>query len=96
MKPVEQNIVKQAIRFGEPIPERIANAPELKLGLELYLFAFFDLDAERTHAFSPTPIPWSSIKSYAEFYEFSFEQTEELFFYIREMDNAHLKKIAKK
>ncbi|QDP56587.1 MAG: hypothetical protein GOVbin2380_22 [Prokaryotic dsDNA virus sp.] len=93
---IEQNIAKQAMRAGEQMPERIANAPELKPGLQLYLQAFFDLDAERTHALSLTPIPWTSIKAYAEFYALDLEQTEDLLFLIRRMDNAHLQRLAKK
>lgn len=96
LAPIEQNIAKQAMRAGEDMPERIANAPELKSGLQLYLQAFFDLDAERTHALSLTPIPWTSIKAYAEFYAFDIEQTEDLLFLIRRMDNAHLKRLAEK
>lgn len=90
---IEKNIAQQAVRAGEPIPDRIANAPELEKGLNLYLQAFFDLDGERSHAFSPTPIPWSSIKQYCEYYEFDNEQSEDLFFHIRRMDNAHLKRL---
>ncbi len=95
MGKIEQNIAKQAIRSGQPLPDRIANAPELRLGLQLYLDAFFDLDSDRSHGFGPSPIPWSSIKNYCEFYEFDFEQTEEAFFFIRRIDNAHLQRLDK-
>jgi len=96
MGPIEQNIAKQAMRSGQPLPERIANAPELKPGLSLYLQAFFDLDAERTHALTLTPIPWTSIKAYAEAYEFDDEQTEDLLYHVRRMDDANLQILAKK
>lgn len=78
------------------MPDRIANAPELMQGLEVYLHAFFDLDAERTHALSLTPIPWTSIKDYAIAYEFDEEQTEDLIYLIRKMDTAHLKRLSSK
>ncbi len=96
MGPIEQNIAKQAMRSGAPLPERIANAPELKPGLNLFLQAFFDLDAERTHALTLTPIPWTSIKAYAEAYDFDDEQTEDLLYHVRRMDDEHLKRLAKK
>lgn len=96
MGAVERNIAKQAMRAGDKMPDRIANAPELKTGLNLFLQAFFDLDAERTHALSLTPIPWTAIKAYAEFYAFDLEQTEDLFFLIRRMDDAHLKRLGEK
>lgn len=93
---LEQNIAKQAMKAGAPMPERIANAPELKQGLELYLDAFYDLDSERGVSETLGSIPWSKIKDYAEFYDFDEEQTECLFFFIREMDRAHRKRMNKK
>ncbi len=93
MAPVEQSIAKQAMRQGQPMPDRIANAPELVIGSELFLTAFFDLDSERSHATAPTAIPWSSILEYAIVYDFDEEQTEDLLFLIKKMDAAHLKRL---
>lgn len=92
----EQTIAKQAIRAGQPIPDRIANAPELLLGLQIYLQAFFDLDSERSHANGLTLIPWSAIKNYAVAFEFDEEQTEDLFYFVKAMDSAHIEKLAAK
>lgn len=89
---IEHNIAKQSMQAGAPLPDRIANAPELKLGLELYFQAFLDLDGERDSSMGIAPIPWSKVKTYAEFYGFSKEQTEDLFFFIRKMDNAYIKR----
>ena len=94
--PTEQTIAKQAMRAGQPLPDRIANAPELKIGLSLYMQAFFDLDSDRTHTLAPTAIPWSSIKDYALAWQFDEEQTEDLFYLIRKMDNEHLKRLSAK
>lgn len=96
MAPIEQNIARQAMRANEPLPDRIANAPTLQIGLQFYLDAFFDLDAERTHALAPTPIPRSCIVEYAKEYRLSDEQKDDLIYIIRRMDNEHLKKIAAK
>lgn len=96
MGPIEQNIAKQASLSGEQLPERIANAPTLHLGLELFLQAFFDLDSERSHGFTLTPIPFTSVLTYARLYELDEEQTEDLLFLIRRMDNAHLARLDKK
>lgn len=96
LAPIEQSIAMQAVRAGNPIPDRIANAPTLQQGLELYLNAFFELDSERTHAMSPTPIPWSSISRYAEYYDFDEEQAHDLFFFVRRLDQEHLKRISAK
>jgi hypothetical protein len=96
MGAIEQNIAKQAMLAGAPMPDRIANAPELKQGLELYLQAFFDLDSERNNSMGPSFIPWSKMLEYAKHYLFDEEQTENLFFFIRQMDSAHLKRLEKK
>lgn len=92
----EQSIARQAMRFGQPIPDRIANAPELRIGLQLFLQAFFDLDSERTHVFSPSPIPWTSIKAYCEANELDEEETDDMFYFVKAMDEAHLKRLAAK
>lgn len=94
--PHEQAIAKQAMRAGQPIPDRIANAPELELGLQLYLQAFFDLDSERSHAMGITAIPWTRMKDYADAYEFDEEQREDMFFFVRKLDSEHMKRLAKK
>lgn len=93
MGPHEQAIAKQAVQRGQPLPERIANAPELLLGLQLYLQAFFDLDSERSHSTGLVAIPWTSINEYAKAFDFDEDQTEDLFFFIRKMDASHLKRL---
>jgi hypothetical protein len=93
---IEHNIAKQALMAGAPMPDRILNAPELKQGLELYFQAFLDLDGERDHSMGVSPIPWSKVKEYAEFYGFDEEQTEDLLFFIRRMDNAHMNRLKSK
>lgn len=89
----EASIIKQARQNGKPLPARIANAPELLPGLQLYLQAFFDLDAERSHGFSLSQIPWSKIKEYSKDLELDEEQTDDMLFFIRKMDSAHLKRL---
>lgn len=92
--PVEQTIARQAVRNGQPIPDRILNAPELQLGLQLYLNAFFELESERTsNGYGPSPIPWSSMAQYASVFEFTEELRDDLFFHIRAMDHEYLKRV---
>lgn len=93
MGPHEQTISKQAIRAGQPIPPRIANAPELHIGLELFLNAFFDLDGERQAGFSIGPIPWSKIKEYCTAYGFDEDLSEDLMYFVKALDNAHMKRL---
>jgi hypothetical protein len=94
--PTEQTLLKQALRLGEPIPDKIANAPELRLGLQLFIDAFFDLDSERTHGDNLALIPWRSIREYALAFDFDEEQTADLFYFVRKMDSDHLKRLAAK
>lgn len=93
---LERNLALQAMRSGEPIPDRIQNAPELQDGLELYMTAFFELDCERHHGMGPMPIPFTSIVKYAELFEFDEEQTEALLYFIRSMDRQNITRIAEK
>lgn len=79
------------MRQRKPLPEKIANAPELMLGLELYYSAFWDLTTCRQLGFGAAgAIPWSAIKDYAVAFDFDEEQAEDLFYFIRKMDNAYL------
>lgn len=91
----EQNIIKDCLRSGTKIPDRIENAPELIRGLELYLLSFFDIDSDRDCAFSMRPLSWASVRNYAILNKFDEEQTEDLHFFIRKMDEAHLKRVNK-
>lgn len=84
------------MRSGDPIPDRILNAPQIRFGLMLYLEAFFDLDSERVPGMALGRIPWIAIQRYAEHYELDEEQTECLFYFIRAMDTAHLKRAEQK
>lgn len=93
MGPHEQTIAKQAVRAGQPIPPRIANAPELHVGLELFINAFFDLDSERQAGFSIGPIPWSKVKEYCVAYCFDEDLTEDVFYFVKALDNAHMKRL---
>lgn len=90
---IEKSIALQAIRSGNPIPDRIANAPELEQGLDLYLFAFFDLDTTRpVSGMGMAPISWLAIKQYADLLNLDAEQSDTLFYVVREMDGAYLSK----
>lgn len=90
--PIERNVVQQLVREGLPVPDTFTSPPELRPGLELFLDAFFDLDSERQ---SGTPIPWRAMRDYAIAYGFTEEQTNDLFFFVRALDEEHLTRQAK-
>lgn len=73
-----------------PIPKAIQNAPTLALGLELFYEAFQELSSSRTIGWSEGPIQRSEISLWARDIELSKDLTDELHFYIREMDSAYL------
>lgn len=88
--PVERRIIKQCLRERSPYPDRIAGAPSLNLGLELYFDAFWDLSSCRGAGWSVMPIPWGVVRDYATTFELDEAQQEDLFYLIRVMDNAFL------
>lgn len=92
----EKSLVLQALNTGNPLPQRVLDAPTLFKGLEIYFEAFFDLDTERHHGNGLMPIPWSAILRYAKFQTFDERQTRELMFYTSRMDSWYLNHLAKK
>ena len=80
-------------RDGIPIPEDLSNAPTLPLSLVGYLDAFYELDTERHHGQGLMRIPWSAIVRYGQYYGYN---VDELLFFIRRMDDAHLENMRKK
>lgn len=77
-------------RDGVEIPQNIAKQPTITMDLLCYLDAFYELDTERAHGLALVRIPWSSVVKYAR--EYGFDR-DELVFFIRRMDDAHLDKL---
>ncbi len=92
----EQLIVDECNRLGEPIPDKIANAPTLDAGMDFFISAFFELSTERQLGFGEGPIPISAIHAYSRHYEMTDDEEYEFIDVIRELDAAYLKKQAKK
>ena len=78
------------MRQRSRLPDRIANAPKLFFGLELYYDAFWELNTCRSAGWGVMPIPWSSIRDYSVTFDLDEAQEEDLFYLIRVMDNAFL------
>lgn len=67
------------------------------MGLELYYGAFMDLTSCRGTGYGTEgPIPWTVVRQWAEAYQLSDEQTEDLQYHIPRMDEVYLKFKAKK
>jgi len=73
-----------------PLPDRIANAPQMYLGLELYYDAFWELGSCRALGWSVGPIPWVAINDYAVAFDLDEEQRETLSYMVRVLDQAYL------
>lgn len=94
---MEQNILKQASVTKEKIPERIANAPEITLGLELYMNAFYALTSCRGSLYaSEGPIPWLAMRDYCEDFDIRGEDRRIFIYLMTALDQTYLKYKAKK
>jgi len=72
------------------VPDKIANAPVLAMGMELYYNAYIELSTCRPSGWGASPIPWSAISDYGRTFEFDEEQFDDLFFFVRALDSAFL------
>lgn len=88
--------MEQCAKIGWELPDSIQNAPELNQGLELYLGAFFDLQASRQLGMSAGPIWWDTIQNYCDRNGLDVEQTEAMHHHIQAMDTVYLKHLQKK
>lgn len=94
--PVEKIIIRQCLRERKPLPDKIQNAPDLMLGLELYWCAFMELSDSRSNSFSLGTIPWGVIAQYCRHHGLSCEQEEAMHFHLREMDAIFITHNARK
>jgi len=67
------------------------NAPELRLGLQLFMVAFTDLSSSRPSGFGVAPIPWTAINSYCDVLGLEGEQREDVHHHVRELDETYMK-----
>lgn len=74
------------------MPQKILDAPELHLGLELYWTAYEDLSSCRPSGFGTVlPISTTTALDYAGAMGLDGEQTEALVYLVRRMDEAFRK-----
>lgn len=96
MGELEEILTERALKEGMPIPDRIANAPDIFPWLMLYMRAFFALDTHRSHSQGVSRIPWLAIEQYARINEFDTQQKEDLHFFTSRLDDFMCKKLAAK
>lgn len=80
-----------------PLPDKIANAPELDPGLSLFYQGFLKLSGCRYKGgFGDGPIPWVAINQYCKYHGIYGEQREDFEYHIERMDLEYLKLVAKR
>jgi len=94
--PIESTIIGQSMKHDLPLPEKIANAPSLLPGLELYYQAFDDLMSSRQLGMSVGPLSWETVQKYCDFMSLGPVQTEAMHYHMREMDTVYLTFLMKK
>ena len=86
--------MEECRRFNRPIPEKIANAPELALGLELFYQGFLDLSSCRALGQVCGPIPMTAILEYCLVHEIEGDQREDFVWILQRLDNKYLDRSA--
>lgn len=84
------------MRDGQPLPQRIQNAPSMAFGMHLYFNAFLELSSCRQMGMALGPIPWTAVNDYALYMDLDEDQHEDLHFFVRELDNEYVKYQSKK
>lgn len=89
-------MIRESFIRKRPLPERIQNAPDLLVGLELYFNAFVELNTCRSTGWSAGPIPSWCIEEFCDRLELDEEETEDVHYHVRNMDAAFLKYSSRK
>jgi hypothetical protein len=78
-----------------PIPKKIADAPSLFAGLDLFYIAFWELTTCRELGYgSIGPINWLTVHEYCKYNGIEDEQREDMFYFIGKMDEVYLEHTA--
>jgi hypothetical protein len=96
MGQVEQRMIRECYLRKRELPDRIKNAPDLFMGLELTFNAFLELNTTRNTGWSAGPIPSWCIAELADRFDLEEEESEDLHYLIRLMDQEFLKYVNRK
>lgn len=87
---MEQAIIQDCMRNRRPLPQKIAEAPELYDGLLLFFQGFHELSSCRQLGESIGPIPWLAINQYCAYHGIVDEQREDFEWFISRLDAEYL------
>lgn len=73
-----------------PVPDRIANAPELFLGLALFYLGFLALTSTRQLGLAQGPIPYMAMMDYCLAHGIEGEQQEDFIWLVARLDLKYL------
>jgi hypothetical protein len=97
MGKVERVIFSQHEATKQPLPDNVANAPELLLGLNLYMEGFEALNSTRGSGYgSEGPIPWLAMRDYCDEFDICGDQRQDFYVLVARMDHAYLEYKAEK
>ena len=91
----EANIIEQARKMGMPLPDTIANKPQILVGLEIYWKAFAELSSDRSVGMAEGPILWSSMNMWALRHGIYGDSFDRFVAVIRGLDGEYLNKRSK-
>lgn len=89
-------IIQDCIRNHRPLPQKIAEAPDLFEGLLLFFQGFSELSTCRQVGESAGPIPWLAINEYCAYHHLVDEQREDFEWFVTRLDAEYLKYIREK
>lgn len=72
------------------LPDRIQNAPELNLGLELFYIGFLELTSCRVIGMGLGPIPMMAMLEYCEINGIDGEAREDFLWLLQRLDHKYL------
>lgn len=79
-----------------PLPDKIANRPQLIPGLELYWRAYADMTSDREVGMGVGPIPWTAMHLWAVRHNIRGDDFDRLVLVLRGMDAVFMAHQAKK
>lgn len=83
--------MEQAVRSGQPIPDKIKNAPEVLPGLEFYYVAFCRLSTERQIGMAEGPIPYYAARRFADEYGLDEADFERMWYLVSRLDQEYIR-----
>lgn len=89
---MERDIIRQSIKRGIPLPDKMQNAPRLRPGLELFWEGFTKLTTCRAPGAMGPPgrIPWTAIDQYCARRGYEGYLREDFEAIILQIDEAYL------